>query len=401
MTRDTPPDADDDPPGDAAATDGARRARERALQAREEPYARATVVRREPPVSATVGDRALVTADGDLDGWIGGVSCAQSRVTDEAQAAIADGEPRLIGIAPDPDAIDRPGLEAFPMQCHSQGTLEVFIEPVLPARRLLVVGGSPIAHSLVRLATELDVDVTLVDPEVEENAAELPADTTVLPTLEPEEIAAAGGRGPFVVVASMGEYDARGVAAGVIAEAPYIGLVASETRAAEIADRAAGLLECEPAAVRDVITSPAGIDISASTAPEIATSLLAELVAVRATTGAATASSAGVAAAVGSQGIETAGTADESDTEHDDSSDDATATTSCCSGESEDEATAADETAAAIDPVCEMTVDPDEAPHVTHQGTTYYFCCHGCADAFRTDPDEYLEGIEHEQMSSA
>ncbi|SIS18509.1 XdhC family protein [Natronorubrum thiooxidans] len=362
------------------ASDADLAARERALQAREEPYAQATVVRREPPVSATVGDRALVTADGELHGWIGGISCAQSRVADEAQAAIADGEPRLIGIAPDPDAIDRPGLEAFPMQCHSQGTLEVFIDPVRPTTRLLVVGGSPIAHSLVRLASELDVEMTLVDPDGAD--ADIPSETTVLTTLESEEIAEAVGSEPLVVVASMGEYDARGVAAGVLAEAPYIGLVASTTRAPETVDRVAGLLEVEPDTVGDAVTSPAGIDISASSAPEIATSLLAELVAVRATTGRAPTARA-------------------------EPNDTATAEGSCCAGGSdEDESTAAPpatsetDDGAAVDPVCDMTVDPDEAPSVTHQGTTYYFCCHGCADSFRTDPDEYLEVTTTETMNS-
>ncbi|ELY43204.1 XdhC family protein [Natronorubrum bangense] len=373
------------------ASDADLAAHEQALQAREEPYAWATVVRREPPVSATVGDRALVTADGELHGWIGGVSCAQSRVTSEARAAIADGEPRLIGIAPDPDVIDRPGLEAFPMQCHSQGTLEVFIDPVCPATRLLVVGGSPIAHSLVRLASELDIEVVLVDPDGAD--ADLPSETTVLTTLEPDEIAEAVGSGPLVAIASMGEYDAHGVVAGIRTGAPYIGLVASETRAAETVDHVAGLLEEAPDTVRDAVTSPAGVDISASSAPEIATSLLAELVEVRSTT-------SGVAASNELATHTDASNASNADTAE--SSELATETASCCGGGDERPSTTEPESSheSAVDPVCGMTVDPDEAPSITHQGTTYYFCCHGCADAFRTDPDEYLEGPTTETMNS-
>ena len=370
------------------ASDADLAARERALQAREEPYAQATVVRREPPVSATVGDRALVTADGELHGWIGGVSCAQSRVADEARAAIADGEPRLIGIAPDPDAIDRPGLEAFPMQCHSQGTLEVFIDPVRPATRLLVVGGSPIAHSLVRLASELDIEVVLVDPDGAD--ADIPSETTVLTTLEPDEIADAVGSGPLVAIASMGEYDAHGVVAGIRAGAPYIGLVASETRATATVDHVAGLLEESPDTVRDAVTSPAGIDISASSAPEIATSLLAELVEVRATT-------SGVAASSGLDTHTAASNASNADTA--DTSESATETASCCGGGERPSTTEASDESA-VDPVCGMTVDPDEAPQITHQETTYSFCCHGCADAFRTEPDEYLEESTTETMNS-
>ncbi len=359
MTGDTPPDDADETDGRRAeTTDDDLAARERALRDREEPYARATVVRREPPVSANVGDRALVTADGDLHGWVGGAACAQSRVVEVARAAIVDGEPRLLGLAPDPDDVDRPGLEAYPMLCHSEGTLEIFIEPVVPTTRLLVVGGSPVARSLTRLAPELDLEVTVVDPDADGD--EYPAGTTVLSTLEPAEMADAVGAGPFVVAASMGEYDARGVAAGVLADAPYVGLVASDGRASEVVERAAGLVDRDPETVRELVTNPAGVDVAASSGPEIAVSLLAELIDVRAETETVVAS---------------------------DSSGDA-------EGEAVDDES--DEPAAATDPVCGMTVEPADAPSVTHDGTTYYFCCPGCADSFENDPEEYLEPAEGE-----
>ncbi|WP_226005770.1 XdhC family protein [Natrinema salinisoli] len=375
MTADTPPDADETSSDRAAvATDGDLAERERALRDREEPYARATVVRREPPVSANVGDRALVTADGDLHGWVGGAACAQSRVASEARAAISDGEPRLIGLAPDPDDVDRPGLAAFPMLCHSEGTLEIFVEPMIPTTRLLVVGDSPITRSLVRLATELDVEIAVVDPDA--TTADVPDGTTVLSTLEPDEIADAVGAGPLVVVASMGEYDARGVAAGVLADAPYVGLVASDSRAEEVVERAAALLDRDPDDVREAITNPAGVDISATTGPEIATSLLAELVDVRADTETIVASAGGSSTGSDNGRI---GAADAESTSE--------ATDSGVTDEVDD-STSADEQP--TDPVCGMTVDPADSASVTHDGTTYYFCCHGCADSFQTDPDEYL-----------
>ena len=314
---------------------------ERALAERGEAYARVTVVRREPPVSANVGDRAVVTRSGEIHGWIGGMSCAQSVVSEEATAAIEDGEPRLLGIAPDPDTVDRPGVSAFPMQCHSEGVLELFVEPVTPAPELLVVGGSPIARSLARLAAELPVDVTLVDPDGD--ADDLPPGTAVTTTTDPDDVAADVGTAPLVVVASMGGYDARGVAAGVRADAGYIGLVASDVRCAEVIERAAVLLDRDPDAVRAAVTNPAGVDIAAHTPPEIAASILAEVVDVR-------------ARAVG--GTEAAGTDD----------------------------------ADAVDPVCGMTVAPGEAAaSVEYDGETYHFCCRGCADSFRADPAAYLE----------
>ncbi|WP_416838150.1 XdhC family protein [Haloferax sp. DFSO52] len=369
---------------DADATDDLAE-RERLLTERGEPYARATVVRRKPPVSANVGDRAVVTSAGDLVGWVGGASCAQSTVIREAQAAIADGKPRLLGLAPDPEDVARPGLDAFPMTCHSEGTLEVFVEPVIPATRLLVVGDSPVARSLARFAPELDMAVTVVAPDGASDWQAADDSTTVLSTLDPGTIAAEVGSEPLVLVASMGKYDARGVAAGVIADAPYIGLVASSVRATEVVERAAGLLETDPNSVREAITNPAGVDIGAHTGAEIAVSVLAELVDVRSSMGA-------VSESVGDS--DRAATADSpGDVE----------TGSCCSG-SDGGAKTADSTDASagphVDPVCGMTVDPDGAPSVSHEGETYYFCCQGCADSFSNDPDEYLDADEGQPAHS-
>ncbi|MFA1610678.1 XdhC family protein [Halobellus rubicundus] len=349
------------PPADADATDGDVAALERTLEERGEPYARVTVVRREPPVSANVGDRAVVTADGDLHGWIGGAACAQTTATSEAQAALEAGEPRLVGIAPDPDDVDRPGLEAFPMHCHSEGVLELFVEPVNPRPTLLVVGDSPIARSVARLARELAVDVTVVDPEGGDHG-----DATTLATTDPAAIADAVGPAPLVVVASMGQFDARGVAAGVRTGAPYVGLVASEKRGEEVIERAAALSETDPESVADAVTSPAGIDVGARTPAEIAVSILAEVVEAR--------SKAGL---VGAGEVEVGGDADANADVDDDA-----------------DADADDPPELATDPVCGMDADPETAPSVEHDGETYYFCCEGCAGSFRDDPESYLDGEE-------
>ena len=353
------------PPGGDAGVDVS--AVERDLAARDRPYARATVVRREPPVSANVGDRAVVTADGDLHGWVGGAACAQSTVTREAKTVIESGEPRLIGIAPDPETVERSGLDAFPMRCHSEGVLEVFLEPVTPTTDLVVVGDSPVARSLARLANELDVDVTLVVEDADADR-DVPEGTEILATVDPEAVADAVGDAPLVVVASMGQYDARGVAAGVLADASYIGLVASDDRAAEDTERAASLAGVDVEAIRAAVTNPAGVDVAAHAPPEIAASLLAEVVDVKSRT--RTGVPAEPATESGDSGAESGGdvAADEP---------------------SRDEAAAAP--ASAVDPVCGMTVDPaDGAPSVDHDGETYYFCCHGCADSFREEPDSYL-----------
>jgi len=349
--------------------DGDVSALEAALADRGEAFARATIVRREPPVSANVGDRAVVTADGEIHGWVGGAACAQSVVATQGVAAVEEGTPRLVGIAPDPETVDRPGLDAFPMTCHSEGVLELFIEPVTPTTELVIVGDSPVARALARLAAELTVDVTLVVADGDADR-DVPAGTAVLSTVDHEAIADAIGDSPLVVVASMGEYDARGIAAGVLADAPYVGLVASDERAAEETERAAGLLDRDVGNVVGAVTNPAGVDVAAYTPAAIAASLLAEIVDERSK---ATPSDPGETVAAGGDGVD----------ERDDTTDEAD------SGEAEDDA-GGDETA--VDPVCGMTVDPATADaSAEHDGRTYHFCCHGCADSFANDPASYLD----------
>jgi xanthine dehydrogenase accessory factor len=252
------------------------------------------------------------------------------------------------------------------MRCHSEGVLEVFLEPVTPRTELVVVGESPIAESLVRLAGELDLDVTLVVDDADA-ALEVPDGTAVVATVDPEEVADAVGTAPLVVVASMGQYDARGVAAGVLADAPYVGLVASDERATEDVERAAGLADLDEETVEAAVTNPAGVDVAARSPPEIAASLLAEIVDVRAATG------TGVTAATPEEAKSVAAEPSASDTA--------------------DAPQSSDEPAReAVDPVCGMTVDTaDPAATVDHDGETYYFCCRGCADSFAADPGDYLD----------
>lgn len=308
------------------------------------PFARATVVRREPPVSAAVGDQALVTPEGELEGWIGGAACAQDTVIEAGQRALSTGEPVLIGLAPDPADVDRPGLEAHPMTCHSGGTLEVFVEPVVPTPGLLIIGRSPAARRLARLAETVGMAVTIVDPEGDRHG-----NAAVVTSTEPGDIAAAAADARYVVVASMGAYDARGVAAGVLIDAPYIALIASGERAATVFERAADHLgdDADVEAITDRVTAPAGIDIGAKTPDDIAVSVLAELVERRRRTDTAI----GEAPAI-------------------------------------DDSTADD----AVDPVCGMTVEPEgAAATIEHDGATYYFCCQGCADTFEAAPADYLQ----------
>ena len=119
------------------------------LAARGEAFAVLTVVRREPPSSARVGDAAVVTRGGEVHGWVGG-GCTRSTLLRESLRAIADGEPRLLSLSPEPGTEHRPGLVALPMSCKSGGVVDLYVEPVLPAPRLLLFGTSLAARTLAR-----------------------------------------------------------------------------------------------------------------------------------------------------------------------------------------------------------------------------------------------------------
>src|SRR5215470_2007690 len=120
------------------------------LAKKGEPFVLAMVVRREAYSSAQQGDMAIITADGGYHGWLGG-NCTQPTVRREARRALADGKPRLVSLTPDPAGESRPGISALPMTCHSGGTVDIYLEPILPAPRLLLFGTSPVVRALAQL----------------------------------------------------------------------------------------------------------------------------------------------------------------------------------------------------------------------------------------------------------
>ncbi|HEY7794779.1 MAG TPA: XdhC family protein [Gaiellaceae bacterium] len=214
-------------------------------------YVLATVVRVERPASTRPGDRALVSPDGDLDGWVGG-ACSEPIVIREALRALADGEPRLVRIGPPHSAGNAPAdVVVAESSCASEGTVEVLVEPQLPKPTLAVVGDGAAALTLAELARTIGWRVTT--------------------GLTPETDA--------VVVATMGHADEETLEAALAGRAGYVGLVASAKRAAVVLGslRERGVDEAALARVR----SPAGLDLGSATQPEIAVAILAELVAWR------------------------------------------------------------------------------------------------------------------------
>jgi xanthine dehydrogenase accessory factor len=226
----------------------------RELEERGEPFALATVVSRRPPVSARLGDKAVIKADGTIVGWIGG-SCAQPVVRREALAAMVAGAPRLVRMTTSEigeiPALD--GVINVPMTCASGGEAEVWIEPHQQRPVLVAVGETPLVQALAQLAPLVGFAATA--------AAQTPE------RLHP---------GSFVVVATAGHYDEEALTAALATPARYIALVASRKRAATVMAflRGRGLPEAALARVR----TPAGLDIGAATQEEIALSILAEIV---------------------------------------------------------------------------------------------------------------------------
>ena len=307
------------------------------LARRGEAFAIATVVGRKPPMSAQVGDVAVVTAAGGFHGWVGG-SCTRPTVEDEARKALEDGRPRRIALDPDPRARFGDGVVVYPMTCHSGGSVEIHIQPVLPAPRLLVYGVSPIARALARLAKAMGYTVSAVDPMADDSA--FPEADAV--ATDPKSVRVAKTTAPiFAVVATQGQWDEDAILAALGHEPDYLGVVASSKRFGEMRSLLAGKAS-EAALGR--IKNPAGLDLGAQLPEEIAVSILAEIVKER--------RAAAVARPVARV---------EAPTEE------------------------------ATDPVCGMTVRVQGAAHRgQHQGRDFFFCCAGCRERFLASPERYL-----------
>jgi xanthine dehydrogenase accessory factor len=278
---------------------------ERAAELRRQgrPFVLATVVRALRPASARPGDRALLLGEGPPQGWVGG-GCVHTSIEREAAQALADGAPRLVRLSPQPHHED--GIVSYPMTCHSGGTLEIYLEPVLPAPELVILGDSPVAQALAELGPPLGFRVQ-------------------------RSLDAMATSDAWVVAAAMSsDQDHPTVREALARDVAYVGMVASRRRTEALIDemRTDGI----PEDVIGRLKSPAGLDIGAATGPEIALSILAEIVQRR--------RSRAMVALV-----------------------------------------AASETA--IDPICGMHVDVATAKWTAEkEGQTYYFCAPGCRRAF-------------------
>jgi xanthine dehydrogenase accessory factor len=234
------------------------------LARRGQEFALATVVWRQAPSSGQVGSRAIVTASGEIYGWIGG-ACAEPVVIREAQRVIKSQEPKLLLLGT-PEQFGSPlpeGMTVVPIACQSEGALEVYVEPVLPMPNLVIVGRSPMAHTLADLAKDLGWRTALID------AADFSAADVTSRSM--------------VIIATQGHGDEDALELAVAAYPAFVGLVGSSKRGESVlgylADRGV------PRQLLDRVKVPVGVDLGHTSHREIAVAILAELVAVRAAGG--------------------------------------------------------------------------------------------------------------------
>jgi xanthine dehydrogenase accessory factor len=338
-------------------------ARAAELEAAGRPFAIATVVAVRKPTSARPGASGIVHPDGAIEGWVGG-SCAQPVVVREALRALADAQPRLLRLSRDGPGQGRraDGVIELVMTCHSGGTLEIYVEPHVPPAQLWVVGTTPIAGALARLGASAGWRVTVIDPVADAEAfaaADRVHTSADIRGLDPDA-------SPYVVVASQGIWDEEAVGLALTREASYVGLVASPTRAGVVREwlREETTIGDERIAA---LRAPAGMDIGAETAEEIALSILAELVQVR----------RGRADFVASPGPATVAGALPETISLEPVVDDIVL----------------------LDPVCGMTVERAHARHLAeHEGVIYAFCSIGCRTRFIKEPATYLEAGSYSPM---
>ncbi|MDQ0391023.1 XdhC family protein [Labrys monachus] len=252
------------------------------LKARNEPFVLATVVRTVSVTAAKAGAKAVIRSDGTItEGWIGG-GCARAAVLKAAREAIADGEPRLISIQPK-DLLDEQGLKPGEVRegvrfarnmCPSRGTMDVFVEPMLPSPALAVFGASPVAVALAELAPRFGLRVTVCAPAEDQGVFAEAAQRIEGYALDVES---EGQR--FVVVSTQGRGDEAALRAALSVRADHVAFVGSRRKVASLR---AHLIEGGVAPeCFDRLKAPAGLDIGAVTPDEIALSILAEILAVR------------------------------------------------------------------------------------------------------------------------
>ena len=248
------------------------------MKAAEESFVLATVVRTVSVTAAKAGAKAIIRPDGSIvAGWIGG-GCARGAVLKAARDALADGIPRMVSVQPEnllaelgvKSGETKEGIRFASNMCPSRGTMDIFVEPVLPHPSLVILGASPVALSLAAQARPLGYHVTLAAP-----ASDLVGAPAVDVLICSFELGALHEARRFVVVATQGKGDEAALRAALAVDADYHAFVGSRRKMAALHDKL--IAEGVGTALLERVKAPAGLDLGAITPEEIAMSILAEI----------------------------------------------------------------------------------------------------------------------------
>lgn len=316
------------------------------LRRKNEPFVTATVVRREVPSSGKSGDKAIIDKYGIITGWIGG-GCVKGIILKEADEALKSGHSRLVKVGQALAAEKKEGVVDYKMTCMSEGTVEVFIEPILPAPHLVVMGKTAIAKALVKMAKIAGYRVTAVAADVTLTTFEKVDELITQIKLDQVKIS----RTSSIVVCTQGDQDEEALEQALRQNCFYIGFVASKKKKAGVFDylEQKGINKSK----LETIKSPAGIDITAKRPEEVAISILAEIIQI--------------------QNNRPAGYEGFMDQNDDSGDKDAV------------------KPVFYINPVCGVPVDKNSPKHIIeYKGEKVYFCCDGCKVKFEAEPAKYM-----------
>lgn len=229
----------------------------------------ATVIQVQAPTSAKPGDKALISADGTINGWVGG-GCVQPAVLYATQEVMKSGQPFLLRVAPDGQWQPVAGLTDYASSCLGRGSLLLFIEPLTEQPRLCILGESVVARCLADQAVLLNLNVSLQGTGVSQNSTSSHLNVQIEPDCQQAD---------FIVVATQGKGDKQAIVAALQSICPHILMVVSTRKLEALKEQLQQDGFDESAIAR--LKGPAGIHINAQLPEEIALSVLAEVIQLR------------------------------------------------------------------------------------------------------------------------
>jgi xanthine dehydrogenase accessory factor len=312
---------------------------------RNEPFVTATVVRREVPSSGKSGDKAIIDKFGAMTGWIGG-GCVKGIILKESDDALRSGKSRLVKIGQSLSADKLDGVNDYKMTCMSEGTVEVFIEPILPSPHIVVIGKTAIAKAVVKMAKAAGYRVTGVAEDARPDTFDRVDELITQIKLQSVKISPSSS----IIICTQGEQDEEALEQALQQTCAYIGFVASRKKKAGVFEN------LEQRGINkeklENIKSPAGIDITAKKPEEVAISILAEIIQ-----------------------IQNNRPADEHNFIQ----------------QIDNAKTVSPKPSYYINPVCGIPIDKNSPKHIIeYQGEKVYFCCDGCKIKFEAEPDKYM-----------